>query len=226
MLPVRLLGVLYTLRQGTLARLELTRDLKTARWQLRRGTILVGQVQSGVRDRAYLQINGLLDPRTQTFTKLTGEVLGNDGGAGLRGKQRRIASAWSKVLDRTAAAGVQIATGVLNRRNSSVIVAADPAETYRSVTGNASSRDEQNRDFVEVPAGTTGFVLVTTLPPTTDAAPFAKSKEETSNLSDEELATLLMDANPVRIRAALPHMPPALQRIAQMVLKELEAEQP
>lgn len=226
MLPVRLLGVLYTLRQGTLARLELTRDLKTERWQLRRGTIFVGQVQSSARDRAYLQINGLLDPQTQTFTKLNGEVLGNDGGAGLRGKQRRIASAWMKVLDRTADAGVQIATGILNRRSSSVIVAADPTGMYRATMGNDSSRAEQNRDFVEVPAGTTGFVLVTTLPATTDAAHFAQTKDETDQLSDEELAALLLNADPARIRAALPQMSPALQRIAQMVLKELETGKP
>jgi len=226
MLPVRLMGVLYTLRQGSLVRLELVRDLKAGNWQLRRGTIFVGQTIGDDLDRAYLQIKGFIDPDTQTFTKLEGEVLGNDGGAGLRGKRRRISPVWVRVLDRTAEAGVQIATGVLNRRSSSVVIAADPYGTYRSASGADSSHSDQNRTFVEVPAGTSGFVMVTTLPEATSDSNLAKAGVREEGLTDEELARLMAEADPARIRAALPRMNPELQRVAQMVLKEIEAEKP
>ncbi|MBS1789717.1 MAG: hypothetical protein JST85_18475 [Acidobacteria bacterium] len=226
MLPVRLVGVLYTLRQGSLARLELVRDLKGGSWQLRRGTVFVGQTLGGDLDRAYLQIKGFIDPNTQTFTKLEGEVLGNDGGAGLRGKRRRISPAWVRVLDRTAEAGVQIATGVLNRRSSSVVIAADPYGTYRSASGADGSRSDQNRTFVEVQAGTSGFVMVTTLPEPSSDSHLAKAGQREESLTDEELARLMAEADPARIRAALPRMNPELQRVAQMVLKEIEAEKP
>ncbi|MGE0116188.1 MAG: hypothetical protein AB7T07_15060 [Steroidobacteraceae bacterium] len=226
MLPVRLMGVLYTLRQGSLARLELVRDLRAGNWQLRRGTVFIGQTLSGELDRAYLQIKGFIDPDTQTFTKLEGEVLGNDGGAGLHGRQRRISPTWVRVLDRTAEAGVQIATGVLNRRSSSVIIAADPFGTYRSASGADGLRSDQNRTFVEVPAGTSGFVMVTTLPEATSGSHLAKAGSQGESLTDEELAELMAEADPARIRAALPRMNSKLQRIAQMVLKEIEAEKP
>jgi hypothetical protein len=226
MLPVRLMGVLYTLRQGSLARLELVRDLKSGNWQLRRGTVFIGQTLGGELDRAYLQIKGFIDPDTQTFTKLEGDVLGNDGGAGLRGRSRRVSPTWVRVLDRAAEAGVQIATGVLNRRSSSVIIAADPYGAYRSASGTDSLRSDQNRSFVEVPAGTSGFVMVTTLPEAASDSYLAKAGSREETLTDEELAELMAEADPARIRAALPKMNPELQRVAQMVLKEIEAQKP
>lgn len=215
MLPVRLLGALYTLRQGALARLELTRDIQAGGEVMRRGTIFIADVQGSNLERAYLQISGFLHPDTRAFIKLEGEVLGNDGGAGLRGKQRRISPTWVRVLDRTAEAGVQLATGILNRRSSSVIVAADPYGTVRS----DGQRSDQNRSFVEVAAGATGFVLVTTLPSAT--AHLAQTNTSVETLTDEELAALMTEADPARIRAALPRMK---QRVAWLVLKEREAE--
>src|SRR5262249_43944960 len=113
MLPVRLMGALFTLRAGSIARLELTRDLKADHWAMRRGTIFIGAVLGGDLDRAYLQIKGFVDPDTESLVKIEGELLGDDGGAGLRGKRRRVAPVWAKALDRAAQAGAQIATGVL-----------------------------------------------------------------------------------------------------------------
>lgn len=226
MLPVRLMGVLYTLRIGSLARLELVRDLKTQHWQLKRGTVFIGNVVGGNLDRAYLQIKGYIDPNSQSFTKLEGEALGNDGGAGLRGKQRQMSPVWVKVLDRAAQAGLQIGTSILNRRSSAVIVATDPYGTYRSTTG-ANGQSDQNRNFVEVSAGTVGFVLVTTLPESEVSNPhLAEAGVKDGNLSDDELAELMTEADPARIRAALSRMSPELQRVAQAVLNEIEAQKP
>src|SRR5262245_32184727 len=144
MLPVRLMGVLYTLRQGSLARLELVRDIKNERWTLKRGTIFVGSLLGSELDRAFIQIKGYIDPETNAFTKLDGELLGSDGGAGLRGKRRRVSPVWVKVLDRAAQAGTQILTSVLGRANSSVIVTTDPYGTFRT-----SPESQSNRSFVE-----------------------------------------------------------------------------
>jgi hypothetical protein len=230
MLPVRLMGALYTLRPGSMARLELARDIKSGNWSLKRGTVFVGAVLGSELDRAFVQIKGFIDPDNQSFTKLEGELLGSDGGAGLRGKRRRVSSAWIKVLDRVAQSGAQILTSILGRRNGSVVVTTDPYGAYRSASGVDQSQIQDNRAFVEVPAGEVGFVLVTTLPEANKSdshlagADRLKDEERQIALPDSELAELLAEANPEQIRAALPRMNPELRRVAEMVLKEIEDE--
>lgn len=223
MLPVRLMGVLYTLRQGSLARLELVRDIKNERWALKRGTVFVGSLLGSELDRAFVQIKGYIDPETNSFTKLEGELLGGDGGAGLRGKRRRISPVWVKVLDRAAQAGTQILTSVLGRANSSVIVTADPYGTFRP-----PSESQGNRSFVEVPAGSVGFVLVTSLPASGQPDFYLASSDSQENdkqgeLSDAELAELFAEADAEQIKSALPRMNPELRQVAEAALKEIEA---
>lgn len=229
MLPVKLIGVLYTLRTGSMARLELARDIATTSGILKRGTVFVGTVAGAELDRAFIQIKGFIDPTTNSFMKLEGELLGSDGGTGLRGKRRRVSSAWVKVLDRAAQSGTQILTGILGRRNGGVIVSTDPYGTYRSTSNYDQSQLQDNRTFVEVAAGSVGFVLVTTLPSESKndshlAQADATSTRESSNeIPDQEIAALLIEASPAQIRAALPRMSPELRRVAQTVLKEIEA---
>jgi hypothetical protein len=230
MLPVRLLGVLFTLRPGALARFELMRDLPTPGGLLKHGTVFIGTVTSGERDRAYLQIKGFVEAMSGAFVRLEGEVLGNDGGAGLRGRKRRMASVWGKVLDRTVQAGTQIGTALLSRGNSSVIVATDPSGMYRIASGRGNGQSYQNGTFVQVAAGAVGFILVTTLPPTESAETnlartaglSAAAFDVPDEITDQELAELLAEADPARLRAALPRMPPELRRVAQAVLQELD----
>lgn len=230
MLPVRSMGVLYTLRTGSLARFELARDVKAENWTLKRGTVFVGSVLGSDVDRAYVQIKGFIDHETKAFTRLEGETLGSDGGAGLRGKRRRVSPVWGKVLDRAAQSGTQILTGVLGRRDSSVIIASDPYGTYRSGVGYDQSQLQNNRTFVEVAAGTVGFVLVTTLPePSKPDAHLAGAGRTIDGFSsdampDAELAELLAEADSEKIRAALPRMNPDLRRVAEGVLAEIEAK--
>jgi hypothetical protein len=220
MLPVRLMGALYTLRAGSIARFELTRDLKGEEWRMRRGTIFIGSVVGGDVDRAYVQIKGYIDPETGRLVKMEAETLGDDGGAGLRGKRRRVSSAWLKALDRAEQAGVQIATGVLNSGASSVIIGANPYGTIRS-TDEAWSNS--NRSFVEVPAGAAGFLMVTMMPEPDEAdSHLAGGNQSKNEFADQELAELITSTDPARIRAALPRMAPELRQIAQTALKEIE----
>jgi hypothetical protein len=77
------------------------------------------------------------------------------------------------------------------------------------------------REFVEAPAGTPGFVMITDLPketPAVDADPLAEGNVET--ITDEELADILSSDSPEKIRAAMPRMTPEFRRIAEAVLKE------
>ena len=228
MLPVRLMGALYTLRAGTMARMELARDIRVGNGTLKRGTIFVGAVVGSELDRAFVQIRGFIDPESGRLTKMEGELLGSDGGAGLRGKRRQVASVWAKVLDRAAQSGTQILTGVLGRRSASVIVATDPYGTYRSAGGLDPAQAQDNRSFVEVPAGEVGFILVTTLPEAANASSRLANDAPPSQdeLPDTKLAELLAEANPQEIRAALPSMNPELRRIAELVLKEMEPSIP
>jgi hypothetical protein len=224
MLPVRLMGALYTLRSGSLARFELMRDLKTDQWQMKRGTVFVGNIIGGDVDRAYVQIKGFIDPETQRLMKIEGDILGDDGGAGLRGKRRRVSPVWIKVLDKAAQAGLQIATSVLNRGASSVIIATDPYGAIRSTGDRGFSQSNGNSSFVEVPAGAVGFVMVTTLPEAVEPDSYlADDKGSKNEYADQELAELMTLADPARIRAALPRMNPELRQIAEMVIKEIEA---
>jgi len=205
---------------GSLARFELMRDLKADHWQMKRGTILVGNVIGGGADRAFVQIKGFIDPSSERLVKIEGEVLGDDGGAGLRGKRRRVSSVWAKALDRAAQAGVQIATSILNRGASSVIIATDPYGAVRS----GSPQSNVNSSFIEVPAGAVGFVMMTTLPVTIKSdSHLAEGKTSQDEFADKELAELLTTADPAQIRSAMPRMTPELRQIAEMVLKEIEA---
>src|SRR5262249_29439012 len=142
-----------------------------------------------------------------------------------RGKQRRLSPVWVKVLDRAAQAGAQILVSALGR-NSSVIVATDPYGTLRTTAGG--DQPQSNRAFVEVAAGTGGFVLVTGLPgPGQPDSHLANSDSlgngELSELSDAELAELFAEADAERIRSALPRMNPELRHVAEAAIKEIEA---
>lgn len=226
MLPVRLMGALYTLRQGAMARLELVRTIKMERGTLKRGTVFVGSLLGSELDRAYVQIKGFIDPETNGFMPLEGELLGSDGGAGLRGKQRRVSPVWVRILDRAAQSGAQILASVLGR-NSSVIVTADPYGAIRSTGGYDQSQAQNSRSFVEVPAGAVGFVLVTALPPASQpgshlaSADPPRDRNESNEMSDAELAELFTAGDAERIKAALPRMNPELRRLAEMTLREI-----
>jgi hypothetical protein len=147
--------------------------------------------------------------------KAPGEVLGADGAPGLQGKRRQVSSRWARVLGRVATGAVSLGQAALSRGNSTTVVL--PGAVAPELIPNVASR----REFVEVPAGTPAFVMITDLPKeaqTVEADPLADGNGEA--LTDEELAELLSSDSPEKIRAAMPRMTPELRRVAEAVLKE------
>jgi hypothetical protein len=214
MLPIRTTGALYTLRPG-LARFELTRDVRGQGWHLRKGTTVIGQQQGSEYDRAYISLMGFIDPESKRFVKAPGEVLGADGAPGLQGKRRQVSSKWARVLSRVATSAVSLGQAALARGNSTTVVL--PGAVAPELIPSVASR----REFVEVPAGTPAFVMITDLPKeaqAVDVDPLAEGNGEP--LTNEELAELLSSDSPEKIRAAMPRMTPELRRIAEAVLKE------
>lgn len=159
MLPVRSLGVLYTLRSGSLTRFELTRDMRGQGWAMKKGTVIVGVGRGSEYDRAFVAFVGFIDSESGRFVKFTGDVLGGGGGAGLRGRRRSLSSAWSRAFSRIGISAVNVAGLMLSGLGRSSVVVSD-AYGYRVVnpvtselSGLGSERtSQQPRGFVEVPA--------------------------------------------------------------------------
>jgi hypothetical protein len=114
-----------------------------------------------------------------------------------------------------ATGAVSLGQAALSRGNSTTVVL--PGAVAPELTPSVASR----REFVEVPAGTPAFVMITDLPKEAQAVnadPLTEGSGET--LTDEELAELLSSDSPEKIRAAMPRMTPELRRVAEAVLKE------
>lgn len=238
-LPVRTVGALFTLRTGALVRLELTRDIKGDGWSMKRGTLLVGTTKGGDLDRAYVSVLGFIDPHSGKLVKLGGEVRGGDGGEGLKGKRRQLESGWARALAGISNAGVAITTALLSGRTDTVIVsdglrsrAVNPiADEVTGVFGSEVNR-RREQGFVEVLAGTPGYVMVTDLPAIlkgTEANPELDEKSlalltdvdatrPSTGLSERELAELLASGSPDEIRAAMPKMTSEMRKIAAALL--------
>jgi hypothetical protein len=148
--------------------------------------------------------------------KVSGDILGSDGAPGLKGKRRQINSRWTRVLGRAAQSAVSLGQAALSRGGTTVIL---PGAISPELSPGSSVINR--REFVEIPAGAIGYVMITDLPQETrgvDADPLAEANGET--LADDELAELLSSGSPEKIRAALPRMTPDLRRIAEAALKE------
>jgi hypothetical protein len=242
MLPVRTIGALYTLRTGALARFELTRDIKGPGWEMKRGTILVGTSKGSDFNRAYVGIIGFIDPESGKLVKLGGEVRGGDGGAGLKGKRRQLDSGWSRAFARLGSAALDVTGALLSGRSRDTVIVSDGLRTrtinpvtdeISGVLGNELDR-RQSRSFVEVVAGTPGYVMVTDLPSVIKGKePVPDVNNDTlaglgdvdairpgTGLNERELADLLENGSPEEIKSAMPRMSPEMRKIAAAVLQQ------
>ena len=235
MLPVRTLGVLYTLRSGGLARFELTSDVKGKGWAMPRGTVLVGALRDAKFDRAFVSLVGFIDTESGHFVKISGDLLGSDGGAGIRGKRKKMSSGWSRALSKLGEAGLSIASSFAGSVGRRPIVINDAFGSYggrvtSELDGVLLGRDRNS--FVEVAAGSSGYMMITELPDSVEGVDAlsrlsGQDVEErssvdqpckTTGISERELAELIQSGDREQIREALPRMTPQMRRIAEAVI--------
>ncbi len=228
MLPVRTQGVIFTLRNNSYARLELTRDCGGAGWSLPKGTILVGRTSGSEADRAFVNILGYIDPRDNKLVKMTGDVLGSDGASGISGKRISVDNNRLKqTLRKVALSGVQIAgtmAGALTGRGTVVIDSAG----YRLMSPitddarNALGGGYQKNSFVKVEAGRAAYVMVADLPKSLSAVD-APGEDELAqaarSMSDREVMELVLLGTPEEIRAAVPLMTDDQKRMAMKAME-------
>ncbi len=232
LLPVRLTGAVFTLRNSSgMVRMELTRAVSGKGYAYPAGTQLVGTVRGGEYKRAFISVAGLIDPGTGQLVKFNGEVLGNDGASGMPGRRRSITGAWSRALAGLRDTGRSVISAIGSARSGGTIVIGDQArstsaalsEQAAGLVGGKQGSDE----FVELAAGTTGYVLATGLPesrtvgrsgtPARIPAP-DDNGPSISGLTDQELAELFTDGSPEKLRAAIPRMTPEFRRLAAVIL--------
>jgi hypothetical protein len=235
MLPVRTLGVLYTLRSGGLARFELTSDVKGKGWAMPRGTVLVGALRDAKFDRAFVSLVGFIDTESGRFVKISGDLLGSDGGAGIRGKRRKMSSGWSRALSKLGEAGLSIASSFAGSVGRRPIVIND---AFGSYGGRLTSELDgvlvggDRNSFVEVAAGSSGYMMITELPDSVEGVDALSrlsgqdveerssvdQPRKTTGISERELAELIQSGDREQIREAMPRMTPQMRRIAEAVI--------
>jgi hypothetical protein len=237
MLPVKSLGVLYTLRSGGLVRFELSRDVRGKGWSMPKGTVLVGVSRGAEYNRAFVSLVGFIDRESGQFVKVGGDLLGSDGGAGIRGERRTMSSRWSRVFAKVGEASLRMAEGLAGSFGRRPIVISDAFGSYgRNVTneldGALLQSDRDRNSFVEVVAGSQGYMMITDLPEAiqgVDALSKLSSADlkqrsdvnvprDVTGISEQELAELIQSGDVDRIKAALPRMSAQMQRVAEAVI--------
>jgi hypothetical protein len=227
MLPVRTRGVIFTLRNNSYARLELVRDCQGEGWSLAKGTLLVGRVNGSEHDRAFINIFGYIDPGTNRLVKMTGEVVGSDGGSGMQGKRIVVdRNRLKQTLGKVASNGLQVAmAGALTRRGT-VVVNGAGSRVLNPITDEAGQlvNGDDKRSFVRIEAGQPAYVMVADLPNEVegvDAVGQDVLATSSTSLTDREVMELILFGTPEDIRAASPLMNEEQKR---MVLKSVVPE--
>jgi len=167
--PVRLLGAIYTLKDsGGVVRLELTQPVEGNGYSFPTGTMLVGNLRGGESLRAFVSIIGLIDPASGELVKFSGELMGTDGASGLSGKRKSITSKWTSFFRSLRETAGSVIGSVGAFRSSGTVVISDSlgrgSETLSEATAQSLFESRRENTFLEVLAGTNGYVLVTQLP--------------------------------------------------------------
>lgn len=227
LLPVRLLGAVFTLQgSGNLVRMELSRAVKQNGFSYPAGTVLVGRLRGSETNRAFISVFGAIDPKSGRLIKFTGEVTGTDGASGILGTRKSIKSWGNRFLSALREVGGN-AVNVLSSRNGrgGTIVLGGT----NGISGEVSSiiRGNTNSDsFVVVKAGTEAYVLVTDLPGELEKTDVnenfvgLQSEIPGLNLSEAEMAELLVTDDANKIRAAFLKMSPHFRTLALQAMEK------
>ena len=169
LLTVRLIGAIYTLRNsGGVVRMELTQPVVGKGYSYPAGTTLIGNLRGGESVRAFVNIIGLIDPVSGELVKFTGELLGTDGASGIPGNRKRVTGKWTRFFRGIKDTAGSIVGSVGSFRSGGTVVISEPlrrgSEKLSEDTSQSLFGNEPEDTFLEVLAGTTGYVLVTQLP--------------------------------------------------------------
>lgn len=172
LLPVRLVGAIYTLKSsGGVVRLELTQPIEGKGYSYPAGTVLIGNLRGGESTRAFVSVVGLIDPASGELVKFSGELMGTDGASGIKGNQKRMTGKWTQFFRGLKETAGSILGSVGSFRSGGTIVLSEPlrrgSERLSEDTSQSLFGTEREDTFLEVLAGTSGYVLVTQLPETT-----------------------------------------------------------
>lgn len=168
MLPVRLIGSIYTLRNSAgMVRMELTRVVEGDGYKYPAGTVLVGNIRGSESKRAFVTMIGLIDPATGELIKCNGDLLGIDGASGIEGRKRNLNGKWTQFFRGLKDTASSVIGSVGSIRGGSTVILSDQirrgsSELSDHISGTVLKSNNQTT-FVEVPAGTTGYVLITAL---------------------------------------------------------------
>jgi hypothetical protein len=229
MLPVRTRGVIFSLRNNSYARFELARDCQGDGWSLSKGTLFVGRISGSENNRAFINILGYIDPETNRLVKMAGEVIGGDGGAGMRGKRIVVdRNRLKQTLSKVASSGLQVAgmmAGALTGRGT-VVVNGAGYRVLNPITDEAGrivNGGDDKRAFVRIEAGESAYVMVSDLPNEVQGvdAPGVEPPSVANSLTDREVMELIVFGTPEDIRAATPLMNDEQKRL---VLKSTSPE--
>jgi len=169
LLPVRLLGAIYTLRNsGGVVRMELTQPIEGKGYSYPAGTTLVGNVRGGESTRAFVTVVGLIDPVSGELVRFTGELMGTDGASGINGERKRITGKWARFFRGLKDTAGSLLGSVGSLRSGGTVILSEPlrrgSERLSEDTSQSLFGSEREDTFLEVLAGTSGYVLVTQLP--------------------------------------------------------------
>ncbi len=230
LLPVRLLGAIYTLRgAGGLVRMELVRSVKKDGFSYPAGTTIVGRLRGSEYNRVFISATGAIDAKTGKLVKFEGEVLGVDGSSGAIGTRKSIKSWGARFLSGLREAGGQ-AVNVLAARGSSGrggTIVLNGNGGLKSEVSSIIRGDTQENSFVMVRAGTEAYVLITDLPAEQregddEFEKLANTNDQIPgvNLSESEMADVLATDDPDKLRAALSKMSPQFRALAIKAIEE------
>ncbi len=218
LVPVRLLSAVYSFRNsGGFIRMELTRAIDGKEYSYPAGTVLVGTLRGAESSRAFVTVTGLIDPASGQLVKVSGELLGRDGASGITGRKRKLASTWSRLLRGLRETGSSIIGSIGSWRSGGTVILSD--SMGRAGTDISGSSRVDSDSFVQVDAGSMGFVQITDLPSSSSLNATHPPAPSASGLTDEELADLFSEGSQDKLRAALPRMTPEFQRIAEQVIE-------
>jgi hypothetical protein len=191
--------------------------------------LFVGRVNGSEQDRAFINIFGYIDPGTNRLVKMSGEVVGSDGGSGMQGKRIAVdRNRLKQTLGKVASNGLQVAgmmAGALTGRGTVVVNGAGD-RVLNPITDDAGRmvNGADKRSFVRIEAGQPAYVMVSDLPselPGVDAVGQDVLTSSSHRLTDREVMELILLGTPEDLRAASPLMNEEQKRL---VLKSIGPE--